>query len=170
VNKVIKSIVAVLVLAGLILLIFLSKENARKQSLYPAANSFPILEIINSASGKVYNRLVIESKEFAVEYIHSVNNSVVQEIFKVDGKNIKPAAVRFYSFGAGMQTELEEGQQMLRDGDAFIITGFNRSFTELNYIIDTASDHLLLLNGERISLRDLCGRNVRVTLRIHQRF
>ena len=79
---------------------------------------------------------------------------------------MQTTAVRFYSFGAGMQTELEEGQQLSRDGDAFVITGLDRIFTELHYIVGTVSDHLLLINGERISLRDMCGRNAHVTLRI----
>jgi hypothetical protein len=77
-----------------------------------------------------------------------------------------PVKSRFYSFGAGMQTELEEGQQISRDGDAYVITGFNQTFTELNYIIGTVSDHLILIDEERISLRDLCGMNTHVTLRI----
>jgi len=74
--------------------------------------------------------------------------------------------VRFYSFGAGMQSDLEEGQTLSRDGDAVVISGLNRTFTELNYIVGTISDHLLLINGRSISLRELCGRNAHVTLRI----
>ena len=133
----------------------------------PGTGNFLTLEIADSVSGKVYGRRFVEdNSEFAIEYTHSVNNSIVHEIFKVDGKTIYSRAVRFYSFGAGMQTELEEGQQIARDGDALIITGLNRSFTELNYIVGTVSDHLLLINGERLSLRSLCGRNAHVALRI----
>ena len=125
------------------------------------------IEIAGTDSGRVYSRLPIENGgEFAIEFIHSVNNSPVREVFKVDGKEIKPAAVRFFSFGAGMQTELEEGMSMSRDGDAMIITGFTRAFSELNYIVGTVSDHLLLLNGQKISLRELCGKNVHITIRV----
>ena len=78
---------------------------------------------------------------------------------------IRPVSVRFYSFGAGMKTDWEEGQTMERDGDALIISGFDRTFTELNYIVGTVSDHLLMIGGETISLRDRYGKNAHITLR-----
>jgi len=71
---------------------------------------------------------------------------------------------RFYSFGAGMQTDLEEGQQLTREGDALIITGFTNSFKELRFIVGTVSDHILFIKNERISLRDLCGKNAHITI------
>ena len=153
---------AVLGLMGAALCIFLLKGNA-----VPGGDDSPVMEILNTASGKVYSRRSMDDGgEFAIEFVHSVHNSPVQEIFKVDGREIRPIAVRFYSFGAGMQTELEEGQQMNRDGDALVISGFNRTFTELNYIVGTVSDHLLLVNGQTISLRNLCGKNTHITIRI----
>lgn len=154
--------VTVLGLTGVIILIVLSKGN-----VHPKTDGFSTIEIVNTASGRIYDQRCIENEgEFAIEFIHSVNNSTVQEFFKVQGAEMQTTAVRFYSFGAGMQTELEEGQQLSRDGDAFVITGLDRIFTELHYIVGTVSDHLLLINGERISLRDMCGRNAHVTLRI----
>ena len=127
----------------------------------------PVLEIIDSASGKVYGRRPLsDGDEFAVEFVHSVNQSPVREVFKVEGKGIRAVSVRFFSFGAGMLSDIEEGQTMSRDGDAMIISGLNRGFAELDYIVGTVSDHLLLINGETVSLRDLCGKNAHVTMRI----
>jgi hypothetical protein len=114
----------------------------------------------------VYERRAVGgSGEFAIEFIHSVNQSPVRETFKLEGRAIRPVSVRFYSFGAGIQSDLEEGQIMERDGDAMVITGFNRTFAELNYIVGTVSDHLLLVNGETISLRERYGKNAHITLR-----
>jgi hypothetical protein len=104
--------------------------------------------------------------EFAVEFVHSVNNSPVRETFRAADKQIQMVSVRFYSFGAGMLSDLAEGQTMRRDGDALVISGFDKSFSELRYIVGTVSDHLLLINGETISLRDRCGRNTAVTFTI----
>ena len=124
------------------------------------------MEIRDSESGRVYKRLAADkSGEFAVEFIHSVNQSPVRETFKLEGRAIRPVSVRFYAFGAGMQADLEEGQTMERDGDAMVITGFDRAFNELNYIVGTVSDHLLMIGGEIISLRELCGKNAHITLR-----
>jgi len=154
----------VLGLIGAMVLVTLSRNNLNSR-----ADGFSTLELIGSTSGRIYGRWLIEdNKEFAIEYVHSVNNSTVREFFRIEGKEIHPVSVYFYSFGAGMQTELEEGQTVSRDGDAMIITGFNRTYTELNYIVGTVTDHLLLINEERISLRNLCGRNAHVTLRVRQ--
>jgi hypothetical protein len=65
-----------------------------------------------------------------------------------------------------MQSDLEEGQTLIQDGDAMIISGFRVSSKELNYIIGTVSDHLLFINGETISLRELCGKNAHINIRI----
>jgi hypothetical protein len=114
----------------------------------------------------VYERRAVDKRgEFAIEFVHSVNQSPVRETFKLEGRTIRPVSVRFYAFGAGMQTDWEEGQTMERDGDAMIITGFDRAFNELHYIVGTVSDHLLMIGGETISLRELCGKNAHITLR-----
>lgn len=58
------------------------------------------------------------------------------------------------------------------DGDALVITGFTQSFKELNYIVGTVSDHILYIHredrekSERISLRDRCGKNAHIVIRI----
>jgi hypothetical protein len=124
------------------------------------------LEIRDSASGKVYGRWPLEAAEFSIEFIHSVNQSPVRETFRTEGGMIRPHALRFYSFGAGMPSDLEEGQTMARDGDAMVISGFSAAYRELNYIVGTVSDHLLFINGETVSLRDLCGKNAGITIRL----
>ena len=70
----------------------------------------------------------------------------------------------YYGFGAGVQTELEEGQKLeYGDDGSMIITGFDRKMDDLVYFVGTVSDHILTLeDGEEISLRDLCGRNAMV--------
>jgi len=131
-----------------------------------SCGGYNALEIRDSNSGKVYQRYHLDKdSEFAIEFIHSVNASPVRETFVIAGGTIKPVSVRFYAFGAGMQSELEAGQVMNRDGDAMIISGFNRASSELHYIVGTVSDHLLYINGDTISLRNLCGQNAHITLR-----
>jgi hypothetical protein len=125
------------------------------------------LVISDASSGRVYGAWPVgEGTEFAVEFIHSVHNSPVRDTFRVRGRQIKAVSTRFNSFGAGMQAELEEGQEMIRDGDALVITGFSRSYKELNLIVGTVSDHLLFINDESISLRDLCGKNAHIVIRV----
>ena len=126
-----------------------------------------VLEIRDAEAGKVYGRWPLEENgEFAIEFIHSVNQSPVREFFSAENGMIRLKAVRFYSFGAGMQSDLEGGLIMSRDGDAMIISGYNTSFKELNYIVGTVSDHLLFLNNKTISLRELCGKNAHINIHL----
>ena len=125
------------------------------------------LEIRDDASGKVIKKFSMqEGEEFAIEFIHSVHQSPVRESFIIEDKVIRPISARFYSLGAGIQSDLDGDQVMSRDGDALLITGFNSSFRELNYIVGTVSDHLLIIGDETISLRDLCGKNAHIVIRI----
>jgi hypothetical protein len=134
---------------------------------YRSERNDHVLEIRDAGSGRVYGRWPLEENgEFAIEFIHSVNQSPVREFFRAENGMIRPIAGRFYSFGAGMQSDLEEDLSFSRDGDAMVISGYKTSFKELNYIVGTVSDHLLFINGETVSLRDLCGRNAHITLRI----
>ena len=132
-----------------------------------SVNRGRLLEIRDGGSGKVYGKFLLdETGEFAIEFVHSVHQSPVRETFRAVSGMIRLASVHFASFGAGMQSDLEEGQTLSRDGDAVVISGYTAQFKELNYIVGTVSDHLLIVNGEIISLRNLCGRNAHIAIRI----
>lgn len=104
-----------------------------------------------------------EGTEFSVEFIHSVNNSPVKDVFVVrDGKIYADRTV-YSAFGAGVQTEIEDGQSLEYDENGnMVVSGFDIEFPKVKYIVGTVSDHVLEISGESISLRDLCGRNAHV--------
>jgi hypothetical protein len=126
------------------------------------------LIIADAESGERYGRWPVkEGTEFAIEFVHSVNLSPVRDVFQVRGRRIVPVATVFSSFGAGMQATLEEGESLIRNDDGTMrIVGFSRSFESLAYIVGTVSDHVLYIGEERISLRDRCGRNAHITVRV----
>jgi hypothetical protein len=126
------------------------------------------LIIADAESGEIYGRWpVTEGAEFAIEFVHSVNQTPVRDVFEVRGRRIWPVATVFSSFGAGMQSELGEGEKLIRDEDGTMrIVGFTRSFKSLAYIVGTVSDHILFIQNERVSLRDRCGRNAHITVRV----
>ncbi len=101
--------------------------------------------------------------EFGIGFIHSVNKSPVTDYYEVRRDGIYVVRTVYYGFGAGVQTELEEGQKLEYSEDgSMIITGFNRKMEDLVYFVGTVSDHTLTLGSRQISLRDLCGRNAMV--------
>jgi hypothetical protein len=127
------------------------------------------LEVRDAVSDRLYGVWPLEEGgEFAVEFIHSVHQSPVRERFRREGGEIRPAGVRFFSFGAGMESAVEAGRTLTRDGDALVLSGSEASFRELTYIVGTVSDHLLLVNGKTVSLRNLCGKNAHIRIQIRR--
>lgn len=108
--------------------------------------------------------LVRDNDTFSVQYIHSVNKSPVTNIYALLDHTIYVEKTVYYGFGAGMLTELEEGQTLEYGEDgSMIVSGFHRELPNLLYIVGTISDHILVINdGDEISLRDLCGKNALV--------
>ena len=104
---------------------------------------------------------------FSITFIHSVNKSPVTDFFEIREDGIYGVETVYYNFGAGVPTELEEGQTLTYGEDgSMIISGFNVKLDHLIYRVGTVSDHVLTLeDGSEISLRDLCGRSARVGFR-----
>ncbi|MBR2954494.1 MAG: DUF1850 domain-containing protein [Clostridia bacterium] len=104
---------------------------------------------------------------FSVEFIHSVNQTPLKDTYIIENGQIRAYSTTYRSFGAGVQTALEEGQTMTYDEDGnMVITGFDITYDPLRYIVGTVSDHILTIDGKEISLRDLCGRNAKVVFEI----
>ena len=126
------------------------------------------LVLYNSDTGLRY---ITENAEdglmFSVEFVHSVNQTPVKDTFVIDNGQIKAYSTTYRSFGAGVQTALQEGQKMTYDENGnMVITGFDIAFDPLRYIVGTVSDHILCIDGKEISLRDMCGRNAKVVFEI----
>lgn len=104
---------------------------------------------------------------FSVEFIHSVNQTPLKDTYIIENEQIRAYSTIYRSFGAGVQTALEEGQTMTYDDDGnMVITGFDITYDPLRYVVGTVSDHILTIDGKEISLRDLCGRNAKVVFEI----
>ena len=124
----------------------------------------PKLVLSNDESGKVYARLPLKDGDsFSVTFRHSVNKSDVTEIYQRRGREIWLTGCVYYGFGAGVAEVLEPGWT-LENGDngEMIIGNIGMKMNDLTYIVGTVYDHILEINGERIVLNDLCGKNAKV--------
>ena len=120
------------------------------------------LVLTNADTGVEYARYPVRDGDtFSVGFIHSVNNSPLTDFYELRDGRIFVVKTIYYNFGAGVQTQIEEGQTLEYGEDgSMIVTGFDREIPDLVYIVGTVSDHILNVNGgEDISLRDMCGRN-----------
>lgn len=126
------------------------------------------LMLYNSETGVVYKTFnVKEGSEFAVEFIHSVNKSPVKDVFVIRGGKIVADRTVYSAFGAGVQTEIEDGQTLEYDSNGnMIVSGFDIVFHKVKYIVGTVSDHVLYIEEESISLTELCGKNAHVAFEL----
>jgi hypothetical protein len=131
------------------------------------------LLLINEHSGHVlFYAPAAQGSEFAVSFTHSVNKSSVTEYYRIKDGQICLEALRYYTFGAGMPTELMPGQTM-RHGEegAIIIEGFERPLAHLVYVIGYTANHTLYWQDREIPLNtlDMPGQPVLFSLTIYPR-
>ena len=106
---------------------------------------------------------VEEGSTFSVEFIHSVNKSPVKDVFVIRNGKIYADKTIYSAFGAGVQTEVEEGQSLTYDeNNNMVVSGFDIEFPKVKCIVGTVSDHILEIGEESISLTELCGKNAKV--------
>ena len=111
-----------------------------------------------------------EGDRFSVTFIHSVNKYPLTDTYEIENKTIYVEETTYCSFGAGVQTELNPGETLDKvyvdrpdyKGWAMVIRNIHQDRTNVGYIVGTVSDHVLNVNGEDVSLRDLCGKNAPV--------
>lgn len=122
------------------------------------------LVLKDQQSGCVYQSFRVNNNDvFSVEFIHSVNKSPVCDYFEIKDGEIFAFKTKYSAFGAGVQTEIAEGQTLSYDKDNnMIVQGFDLKFDSVRYIVGTVSDHILEIDGQKISLRQLCGKNAHV--------
>ncbi len=112
----------------------------------------------NGKTGKILASYPMEEGgEFSVRFKHSVNQSPVEDRYRIENGQIVVYETVYYNFGAGVQTELEEGQTLTYgENGSMIISGIDKPIADLSYIVSPVYDHILCINGEEISLRQLC--------------
>ncbi len=129
-----------------------------------------VLALCRSETGEVIELFEVEEGTvFSVEFIHSVNKSPVKEIYVIKDSKIFADSTEYYAFGAGVQTELEEGQTLSYGEDgSMIVSGFDMEFPKLKFVVGSVYDHILEISGESISLTELCGKGEKVYFEIRK--
>ena len=129
------------------------------------------LSVRSRDTGALYARYRMgEGERFSITFVHSVNNYPLTDTYEIEDKNIYVEETVYCSFGAGVQTELNPGETLDKvyidrpdyQGWAMVIRNIHQLRNNVGYIVGTVSDHVLTVNGQDVSLRDLCGRNAAV--------
>ena len=128
----------------------------------------PGLVLSAQDTGRVFARIPLKDGDsFSVTFRHSVNKSDVTEIYQRRGNEIWLTGCVYYGFGAGVAEVLEPGWT-LENGEngEMVIGNIEQKMYDLTYIVGTVYDHILDINGEKIILNELCGKNAKVCFSI----
>lgn len=150
-NAIAAAAAAVAITAAVLLAVYIRAEKTQ-------------LVLSDEDTGRVFLSLpAADGDRFSITFVHSVNQTPVTDIFEIRGDDIYVVECRFYSFGAGMQTEYPEGvTYSYADDGAIVATGYDILCKDLIYCVGKVSDHILNAGGEEYSLRDICGRGAMV--------
>lgn len=149
--------------AAIILIIAAAVSLASRSGYY--------LTVRNRDTHELYARYRMgEGDRFSVTFIHSVNNYPLTDTYEIEDGNIYVEETVYCSFGAGVQTELNPGEVLDKvyidrpdyQGWGMVIRNIHQLRNNVGYIVGTVSDHVLTVNGQDVSLRDMCGRNAAV--------
>ena len=92
---------------------------------------------------------------FSVSYIHSVNKSNVEEYYRLEDDELYLFRARYRAFGAGVATELEEGQTLSYEDGYMIIENIHYQIPDLVYRVGTVSDPLIHIGTQTWHMKDL---------------
>lgn len=122
------------------------------------------LTVKDRDTGELYARYPMgEGDRFSIEFKHSVNLSPVIDIYEIEDGNIYVEETVYYHFGAGVQTQLNEGEVLSYGEDgSMIVSNIHQNRNDVQYIVGTLYDHILTVNEQQVNLRQLCGKNTKI--------
>lgn len=130
--------------------------------------AFPCLEVRDRRSGKLLHLAPVKvGEQFEVNFVHSVEQTPVREVFEVRRDlSIYLVETAYESFGAGLPTEPDEGAKFVVEGGKTRITGLDRRIGELLVGVSPVPGHVLKIREETMVLADLAepGTGLRITV------
>lgn len=143
-------IIWIVVVSSIITTIILVKKN-----IYQNENIILVLK--NEQNDNVLAEYKLnENGDFAVMFRHSVNQSIVEDRYKVVDCDIVVYETLYYNFGAGVQTVMEDGQTLTETDDGgMIVGGIDSVMDRLIYRPSPVYDHTLKVGDQEFSLTDL---------------
>ncbi len=107
---------------------------------------------------------VDEGAEVAIEYTHSVERTLVTDVYVVADGALVADRMLFSSFGAGLPSEAE----VTREGDRYVYEPPKQRYDELVVSTGPIAGHELVVDGDRYDLADRADGGT-VTVRIESR-
>ncbi len=111
----------------------------------------------NSKTHEILRTFKLEDQEeFYVEFLHSVNRTLVREYYKIEKGQIHLFRAEYSSFGAGMpEVPEQEGATLKIENGILHLDGIDTTLPEFIYRVGTIANHTLFINGTSIPLNKI---------------
>ncbi len=97
----------------------------------------------------VFCRIVHPGDTFQLAFLHSIALSEVRDTFSIDDEyRIVLTETRFQGQGTGIPANPAPGEQLLREGDWFRITGMKRPMPSISWRVQSQWHNRFRFNGE----------------------
>lgn len=138
-------------------------------AVYKHQESAPNLVMKNRQTGEIYLQEPLGKEgTFSVSYTHSVNKSEVEEYYCWQNGSLTLYKARYNNFGAGVATELNEGEVLYYDDEGFmVIDHMHIPVQQMSYRIGTISDHVLHIGEQNWHLKTLAPELTSVVFEVH---
>lgn len=138
-------------------------------TVYKHQQSVPTLVMKNRQSGEIYLQEPLGKEEtFSVSYTHSVNKSEVEEYYRWQEGSLTLYKARYNNFGAGVATELNDGEELYYDDEGFmVIDHMHIPVERMSYRIGTIADHVLHIGEKSWHLKMLAPELTSVVFEVH---
>ncbi len=126
------------------------------------------LLITDSDSGKIlFCEKAADEETFSIAFVHSVNKSLVEDVYLIRDGSIMLSSSFFTAFGAGMPTAAGADQTFCTDDGMMHISGYDWPLEDLRYSVGRNANHTLKLRDQTIPLNTLAepGTSVSFSLR-----
>ncbi len=106
------------------------------------------LVLRNADTGQVYASYPVQPGDrFAIGFRHSVNKYPLTDVFEIsEDYHIYAQETYYYSYGAGVQTELNEGETFrIEEDGAMVVGNINNMVDGFRVNLNVITDHTLML-------------------------
>jgi hypothetical protein len=133
----------------------------------PLVGGAPTLVVSDGDGTELAAFPVEDGSAVTIEYTHSVEKTLVSDVYRVSDGALVDHRMLFSSFGAGLPSEAD----VRREGDRYVHNPPERRYEQLFVSTGPIADHDLIVDGTRYDLHALAdGGTVRLRIESDTRF
>lgn len=106
-----------------------------------------------SSSGNTQQLVAINGiKKFEYQYIHSVTDTLVREVYLIQGKQLILSQIVYNDHGAGLPDLVSRSEDFRQEGEAFVLNLKSEPVDSLNFMVISKYNNQIIVKNQLLSL------------------